>query len=267
MNLAFLFSEYFAYNGITCFRGDSNEAIKSISIPKYFYDVAIVDPVYGIDGNSHRRNHSRSKAAKATDYHKAIWDQQPPNEQYFKHLERVSKNQIIWGANHYGDRFCKGWEKPPRRHEFDQFIKENPKGWIIWDKCNGKSTYSDCELAWTSFDIPSYVFPFMWSGMMQGKSMIQGRIMQGNKKKNEKRIHPTQKPVQLYKFLLDKYTVEFDKILDTHLGSGSIAIAALEMARRLTAFEIEDKYYQDAKERFIDFTKTWYQNQKQKSLF
>ena len=159
-------------------------------------------------------------------------------------MKRVSKNQIIWGANYFdfiGEPF-----KTPRGKKIEDFIKENPTGWIIWDKCNGESTFNDYELAWTSFDRPTVVFVYMWNGMMQGKSLTEGHIMQGNKSLNEKKIHPTQKPVILYDWENLHYTKKGDKKLSTHLGAASDAISSLKFDIDFYACEISKINYTNA---------------------
>ena len=160
---------------------------------------------------------------------------------------------MFFGANYIGDRFCKGWFKPPRVHEFDHFLDENPIGWILWDKVNYGSSFSDCELVWTSTKKPSVRFPFMWNGMMQGKSISEGYIMQGNKSLNEERIHPTQKPVKLYQWIFQNYVNSSETILDTHLGSGSSMIAAESMKLKFVGLEIDEVYYKDCLSRIKEY--------------
>lgn len=130
--------------------------------------------------------------------------------------------------------------------------------WVVWDKVNGENDFADCELAYTSFRSAVRQVKFMRHGFMQGGDFNGG--MQGNKKSNEKRIHPTQKPVALYKWLLDKYAKPGDKILDTHLGSGSIAIACHDYGFDLTACELDPDYYAAAMKRIE-------QHRSQQSLF
>ncbi|MDA3614690.1 DNA methyltransferase [Polluticaenibacter yanchengensis] len=189
--------------------------------PDNYFDLAIVDPPYGI-GEDGSKNHTRSKIAKAKNYIPfAGKDIEPPNQEYFNELFRVSKNQIIWGANHF-------------------FGKVSPC-WIVWDKENGENDFADCELAWTSFKTSVRKFKYRWAGMLQE-----------DMKNKEIRIHPTQKPVALYKWLLNKYAKPGDKILDTHLGSGSIAIACHDYGFELTACELDEHYYQSAYKRIRD---------------
>ena len=199
------------------------------------FDLAIVDPPYGI-GEDGAKNHTRDKAAKATRYIAKNWDNNPPQTEYFKELKRVSKNQIIWGANHF----------------IENIPNANSSGWIVWNKVNGDSDFSDCELAWTSFNKGVRKFDFMWNGMLQG-STLNGLISEGNKAKCEKRIHPTQKPKHLYSWIFHKYAKEGDLILDTHLGSQSSRIAANKAGLDFVGFEIDKEYFEQGNERYNNF--------------
>lgn len=193
--------------------------------PDNYFDLAIVDPPYGI-GEDGAKNHSRSKATKAKKYTAKNWDNSPPKKDYFFELKRVSKNVIIWGANHF----------------IENIPNANSSCWIVWNKLN-TGDFADCELAYTSFNTSVRKFDFMWNGMLQG-----------DMKNKETRIHPTQKPAALYKWILDKYAKENDKILDTHLGSGSIAIAAHDYGFELTACELDKEYYDKAIQRITSHT-------------
>jgi site-specific DNA-methyltransferase (adenine-specific) len=188
--------------------------------PDKYFDLAIVDPPYGIgeDGGDKKRG---TKGIKTPIYVKKYWDTTTASKKYFKELIRVSKNQIIWGANHF----------------IENMPKQNSSCWIVWDKDN-TGDFADCELAWSSFKTAVRKFEFRWNGMLQG-----------DMKNKEIRIHPTQKPVALYKWLLDKYAKPNDKILDTHLGSGSIAIACHDYGFDLTACELDKEYFDKAMER------------------
>ena len=189
--------------------------------PDKYFDLAIVDPPYGI-GENGDKNHSRSKIAKSKDYKPfSGLDISAPDLEYFKELFRVSKNQIIWGANHFISR-----------------IPYDSSCWIVWNKENGNNDFADCELAWTSFKTAVRKVDFRWQGMLQG-----------DMKNKEIRIHPTQKPIHLYQFIIDNYAKQGDKILDTHLGSGSIAIAAHDYGFELTACELDKEYYDKAVQR------------------
>jgi site-specific DNA-methyltransferase (adenine-specific) len=187
--------------------------------PDKYFDLAIVDPPYGIgmDGG----NIGGNNATKATNYTKKDWDILAPNKDYFIELKRVSKNVVIWGANH-----------------FIKNIPYNSSCWIVWDKDN-TGNFADAELAYTSFKSAVRIFKFRWNGMLQQ-----------NMKNKEQRIHPTQKPVALYKWLLQNYAKQGDKILDTHLGSGSSRIAAYEMGFDFTAFELDKEYFEAQEKRY-----------------
>ena len=149
------------------------------------------------------------------------WDKQPPPAEYFTELMRVSKNQIIWGANHFISRI-----------PFDSSC------WIVWDKDNGANDYADCELAWTSFNTAVRRYKYRWHGMLQE-----------NMKEKEERIHPTQKPVALYAWLLGRYAKQGDIIIDTHVGSASSLVACYQCGFRFVGFEIDPEYYKAANER------------------
>lgn len=194
---------------IRMFNRDSMKAMAEIE--DNTYDLAIVDPPYGI----------LSKAGNILDKygtkHKE-WDSSTPETKYFQELERVSKNRIIWGANNY-------WaDKLP-----------NTTNYVFWYKHQPLKNWAAGELAWTSFKGPAKCFDYMCYGGVNG---------------DKNRIHPTQKPVRLYKWLLKEYANDGDKILDTHGGSGSIAIACWEMGFDLDWYEIDADYYSDAVERF-----------------
>ena len=196
------------------------------NIPDNYFSLCVVDPPYGI-GESGAKNHSRGKLAKSQNY-KAFSgnDKEPPNQDYFNELLRVSKNQIVWGANHFISK-----------------IPIDSHCWIVWDKENGETDFADCELAWTSFGSAVRKFQFRWQGMLQG-----------NMKNKEERIHPTQKPVALYRWIFQHYAKDGDKILDTHLGSGSSRIAAYEAGLDFVGCEIDKEYFDKQEERFQAFT-------------
>ena len=185
-----------------------------------YFDLAIVDPPYGINANLKRADTGKNKHIKQKDYHVGDWDNEIPNKEYFKELKRVSKNQIIWGGNYFLD-----------------YLKAT-SCFIVWDKKNGENYYADCELAWTSFKTSVRKFEWRWHGFLQQ-----------NMKDKQERIHPTEKPIALYEWLLMNYAKEGDKILDTHLGSGSIAIACHNLKYDLTACELDTEYYNAAMKR------------------
>jgi|TARA_R100000081_G_scaffold91742_2_gene70714 site-specific DNA-methyltransferase (adenine-specific) len=183
------------------------------------FDLAIVDPPYFKEYG--RKNYTGYDVSKANVKRqtKKIKNWSVPNQEYFDQLFRVSKNQIIWGANYYA-----------------HLIPHT--GRIIWFKKNMSSTFSKCEIASHSFGVRVDYFAFKWNGMIQE-----------NMKNKEQRIHPTQKPLALYTWLLSNYAKQGDKILDTHLGSGSIAIACDNLGFDLDGYEIDEEYYKKASKR------------------
>ena len=194
--------------------GDCMEAMRGME--DNAFELAIVDPPYGIDV-AKNGTVGVGKLANVKDYGKKNWDKQAPNEEYFNELIRVSKNQIVWGANH-----------------FIENINKNSSCWIVWDKDNAGS-FADCELAYTSFNTAVRKFKYRWNGMLQEKM-----------KNKEVRIHPTQKPVDLYKWLLTNYAEKGDKILDTHVGSASSLIACYDLGFEYLGFELDEDYYNEA---------------------
>lgn len=206
------------------FQMDCMDALKQM--PDKSIDLAICDPVYGdvTKGGYITNNvgqHIGTGKANQRGYHASLWQQKKTGSDYFKELLRVSKAQIIWGGNYFANDL------------------PTSQGWIVWDKQHPEGvTFADCELAWTSFNVATRIFRFMWNGMLQG-----------DMKNKEYRQHPSQKPVALYKWLLHKYANEGDIILDTHTGSGSSLIACHQMGYNYIGFEIDDVYYKKAKER------------------
>ncbi|HEL2310502.1 TPA: site-specific DNA-methyltransferase [Streptococcus suis 11538] len=201
--------------------------------PGNYFDLAIVDPPY-FSGPEKRKFYGRKISPIGVQrlYRQTSeWD--VPGKDYFDELFRVSKNQIIWGVNYF-------------QYDFGP-------GRIVWDKVNGQSSFSDCEIAYCSMHDSVRLFRYMWNGMMQGKSIAEGHIQQGNKQLNEKRIHPTQKPVNLYRWLVQKYTKKGDKILDTHVGSASSLIAFEEAGLEYVACEKDEQIYQLALARLDDY--------------
>jgi site-specific DNA-methyltransferase (adenine-specific) len=191
------------------------------SFPDKYFDLAIVDPPYGI-GEDGAKNHSRSNATKATLYTAKNWDNKIPSNEYFAELKRVSKNQIIWGGNYFG--------------------LPASSCWIVWDKDNS-GDFADCELAWTSFNTAVRKYKFRWNGMLQGDMV--------NK---EHRIHPTQKPVKLYDWIFKNYLPTGGKVLDTHGGSMSSVISAIKAGNiEMTCSELDNDYFKAAKERILTF--------------
>jgi site-specific DNA-methyltransferase (adenine-specific) len=185
--------------------------------PDNYFDLAIVDPPYGVGGDSIHAGRISKGAGKlknrALQMHSTSWDI-APNKEYFNELFRVSKNQIIWGGNYFA---------LPRN-----------RGFVVWDKLQPWPNFSAAEYAWISFDVPSKIFKF--------------------DNRTRDKIHPTQKPIVLYKYLLETFANQGDKILDTHLGSGSIAIACHDYGFELTACELDKDYYDKAMQRITKHT-------------
>lgn len=195
--------------------------------PDNFFDLAIVDPPYGIGVRTMGYTQGVERVGKALadrkDYRHSEWDIRPSKE-YFDELRRVSKKQIVWGGNYFTDCL------PPS------------KSFVVWDKRimdSMSNDFADCEYAWCSKGCGvARIFRYLWNGMLQG-----------DMRNKELRFHPTQKPVALYKWLLNNYAKEGDIILDTHVGSASSLIACEELGFDYVGFEIDKEYYQKSKER------------------
>ena len=187
-----------------------------------YFDLAIVDPPYGIGedgGKGVRTSPSRPNSYKRKPKYEAKgWDNKPPSKDYFIELLRVAKNVIIFGANHF----------------IENIPSANSSCWIVWDKKNEGTDFADCELAWSNMKTTVRKYRIhKFDATRGGKDCI----------------HPTQKPVKLYEWILDNYAKEDYKILDTHLGSGSIALACHNRGFNLTACELDTDYYKDALKR------------------
>ena len=213
------------HNGIELIHGDNMDLLRST--PDKFYDLAIVDPPYGININV---NIGRRKGDKKSDYHKFAGDDNCiPETEYFEELKRVSINQIIFGGNYFMQTM------------FSAGYKINSPCWLLWDKGFSEDvTFAQFEMAWTSFKSSCKKYDF-------------------NAAANRDRIHPTEKPIALYSWLIKKYANQGDKILDTHLGSGSIAIA-IDKANRMdemnltfTGIELDKEYFDSAVKRFNQY--------------
>ena len=191
------------------------------TVPDKYFDLSIVDPPYGI--GAHKEiglGNSRNGNRKASKWMGGDWDNEKPSDEYFNELFRISKNQIIWGGNYF--------DLPPTRC------------FLIWDKVQ-RIDMADCELAWTSFKTSARIYEF-------SRSNLQGF-------RNPDRFHPCEKPVALYEWLLTNYAKKGQRILDTHLGSGSSAIAAHYFGVDFVGCELDKDYFDAAKARFDMATK------------
>jgi len=200
---------------IEYFNEDCMEGMKRYK-DKHF-DLAIVDPPYGIGADKAQNNGGEKWGYKK--YKDTDWDTSIPEKGYWDELFRISKNQIVWGGN-YMTEFL-----PPRM------------GWIVWDKGQRDFSLADGELAWTSFNKALRIF-----------EMSRGEMLAKNNKEGG-RFHPTQKPVKLYKWLLHNYANPGDLILDTHVGSASSLIACHLLGFDAVGFELDEGYYKESKER------------------
>ena len=182
--------------------------------PDNYFNLAIVDPPYGIGIDGQKKSVNKNPKHNRKEHVKKSWDDSIPSKEYFDELFRVSKNQIIWGGNY-----------------FTEFLRPT-KAWIFWYKGQNDLTMSDGEMAWTSFET-----------VTRQVEINRAQLI------TQHTFHPTEKPYKLYKWILDKYAKEGDKILDTHLGSGSIAIACHDYGFNLTACELDKEYFDKAMER------------------
>lgn len=233
---------YYQHGNIRMFNGDSMEFMANV--PDKHYELAIIDPPYGIRADKPalkrksvvQKNGTLCKIKQAGYLHKE-WDAQPFDKEHWKMVENVSKNQIVWGCNFFNFQL--------------------PGGRIIWDKLNEGSDQHDVEIAYCSITNRTDIVYYLWRGMMQGRSasknVREALIQMGDKRLNEKRIHPTQKPVAIYRWLLENYAKPGDKILDTHGGSGSIVIACHALGFELDWVELDHGYYDAAVKRFKEY--------------
>lgn len=182
-------------------------------------DLILTDPPYGI-GEAAGKNKSRDNIAVAKDYGNLDWDNSIPGAEYFSEIMRVSRHQVIFGGNY-----------------FIEHLKNSPC-WIVWDKDNGENDFADCELAWCSFSSAVRRLKYRWNGMLQQ-----------DMRNKEIRVHPTQKPVRLFEWILEKYAEPGWKIMDPFLGSGSTAIAANRLGFDFIGVEREQAYFEAALER------------------
>lgn len=209
--------------------------------PDKYFDLAIVDPPYGInvakmaytqeDNRPVRQKNGTILRVKKLKYKHGDWDKIPPSQEYFDELFRVSKHHIIWGIKYFN-------------------LKGLGKGLIKWNKCVPEGvSFNNYEYAYCSLLNEEIEFTYLWAGMFQGKSLNEPEVQQGNKSLNEVRIHPTQKPIALYKWLLKNYAKPDFKIIDTHAGSCSSVIAFLEFGCEWIAFELNKDYFEAASKR------------------
>lgn len=208
--------------------GDCEEYMKTI--PDKSFDLAIVDPPYGIGASKNIRKGTRtgnSLWVSGIKYESKNWDSKPPEKSYFDLLFCKSSNQIIWGGNYFMSK-----------------IKKDSSCWIVWDKDNGKNEYADCEIAWTSFKTSIRKFKWKWAGMFQE-----------DMKNKQERIHSTEKPIPLYKFCLNKYAKPGQTIFDTHGGSFSSAIACYDLGFDFVGIEIDEEIFELALQRIQNHLK------------
>jgi len=193
--------------------------------PDKFFNLAIVDVPYTDEYKNMQNLNTdmKGKQAKVGKYHYNSLSNAKPTKEYWDELKRVSKNQIVWGANY-----------------LIEYLNSTPCV-IVWDK-NNSGNFADCEIAFGTFTTGAKIFKYTWNGMIQQ-----------NMKHKEERIHPTQKPVALYEWLLKQYAKEGDLILDTHVGSGSSRIAAAKAGKQFIGFEIDPEYYEKQEKRFNDW--------------
>ena len=194
------------------------------------FDLAIVDPPYGINADQKAfKSGVNGKEHGFKKHSNKNWDNEIPSEEYFCELKRVSKNQIIWGANYFTNFL------PPKMC------------WLIWDKMQYNFSFAHGEMAWTSFDTKMKIFRYARGNESGFAPKLQGTERAGIN------IHPTQKPIKLYEWILKEYAKPNDLILDTHLGSGSSRIAAYKGGFNFVGFEIDQEYYEKQEKRFNDF--------------
>ena len=187
-------------------------------IPDKFFELAICDPPYGIGVDGQKLSINKNPKHNRKAHTQKSWDRQIPPEEYFRELERVSVNQIIWGGNY-----------------FVEHLRIGAKGWIVWDKGQHGLTMSDCELAYSTFQKPTRI-------VVMNRAELQKDFT----------FHPTQKPIRLYEWVIQNYAQAGDKILDTHAGSGACLRAAYRTGHDFLGFEIDEEYFTKADERLRD---------------
>ena len=223
-------------------QADCEEVLKQL--PDKCVDLVLTDPPYGIGecrGQHKSRNANRVDSRtgapiviRHSGYKESTWDLCPPSAGLFSQIKRVSKHQIVWGGNYFAATLG------------------NSPCWLVWDKVNGECDFADCELAWTSFPSAVRLVAYMWCGFIQGKSIAEGRTAQGDKRLCEPRVHPTQKPVPLFKWCLTNYSSEGMLILDPFSGSGTTALACHALGRRFICIERDLDYVKVSRNRLRD---------------
>lgn len=201
---------------IKLIQGDCLEYLKDLDDNSI--DVVVTDPPYGL-GEWVGRKKGRSRLAIASEWGSQEWDYDIPDREYFEHIIRVSKNQVIFGGNY-----------------FAHLLPPSP-AWLVWDKDNS-GNFADVELAWTSFKTAARIFKYRWNGMLQG-----------NMKQKEKRVHPTQKPLPLMEWVIKNYTKVGDTILDPFMGSGTTGVACANLCKSFIGIEKEEQFFTIAKKR------------------
>ena len=201
------------------YNADCLDAMREM--PDKAFDLAVVDPPYGIGIDGQKMSINKNPKHNRKEHKNKGWDKHPPKTEYFRELERVSKNQIIWGANY-----------------FVHALQQGHKGWIVWYKGQQDLNMSDCELAYSTFDTPTRVVI----------------INRGQLQRDGWTIHPTQKPVSLYAWIFSRFAKPGDRILDTHLGSGSSRIAAWDAGLDFVGYEIDREYFEGQEQRFKAYT-------------
>jgi len=191
-------------------------------VPDNYFDLVLTDPPYGIN-ESGQTNKTRGCLAKSKDYGNKTWDKQKIDKIYFDEMIRISKNTIVFGANHFIDR-----------------LPINSSCWLVWDKQNGATDFADSELAWTNFKTAVRNYKFKWQGMLQ-QDMANKEV----------RHHPTQKPTELFKMILRDYAIKLDKktVFDPFMGSGTTAIACKSLGLDWCGCELEKDYVEIANKR------------------
>ena len=208
----------------TLYFGDCRKILPSLE----GVDAVVTDPPYGI-GEAAGKNKSRSKISVSSNYASKSWDDSPIDTDLLNTVIGKGKYAVVFGGNYY--------PMPPS------------SCWLVWDKVNGQSDFADCELAWTNLPGAVRLLRFMWHGMMQGKSELEGHLQQGNKKLNEPRYHPTQKPIPVMSWCIKRLPAQCETILDPFMGSGTTGVAAVGLGKKFIGIELDPEYFDIACQR------------------